>query len=49
VREMNHEKQCPSLGLLKLRGFRAAAVSLIAIENFLIAEEFGQVYSLFNL
>jgi hypothetical protein len=49
VRETNHEKKCPTLGLLKLRGFRATAISLIAIEDFVIAEEFGQIYSLSNL
>jgi hypothetical protein len=32
-----------------LRGLRAAAISLIAIEDFVIAEEFGHVYSLSNL
>jgi hypothetical protein len=42
-------EKCPILGLLKLRGFRAAAISLIAIEDFVIAEEFGQIYSLSNL
>jgi hypothetical protein len=34
-------EKCPTLGRLKLRGFRAAAISLIAIEDFVIAEEFG--------
>jgi hypothetical protein len=34
-------QKCPTLGLLKLRGLRAAAISLIAIEVFVIAEEFG--------
>jgi hypothetical protein len=48
VRETNHEKECPTLGLLKLRGLRAAAISLVAIENFVIAEEFGQIYPLSN-
>jgi hypothetical protein len=48
VRETNQEKKCPTLGLLKLRGLRAAAISLIAIEDFVIAEEFGQIYSLSN-
>jgi hypothetical protein len=43
--ETNHEKKCPTLGILKFRGLRAAAISLIAIENFVIAEEFGQIYS----
>jgi hypothetical protein len=47
--EMNHEKKSPTLGLLKLRGLRAAAISLIARVDFVIAEEFGQIYSLFNL
>jgi hypothetical protein len=41
VRETNHEKKCPTLGLLKLRGFKAAAILLIAIEDFVITEEFG--------
>jgi hypothetical protein len=49
VRETNHDKQCPTPGLLKLRGLRAAAIPLIAIEDFIIAEEFGQIYSLSNL
>jgi hypothetical protein len=49
MRETNHEKQCPILGLLKLRGLRAAAISLIATEDFVLAEEFGQIYSLCNL
>jgi hypothetical protein len=47
--EMNHEKKCPTRGLLKLRGCRAAAISLIAREDFVIAEEFGQIYSLSNV
>jgi hypothetical protein len=47
--EMNHEKKCPTRGFLKLRGLRAAAISLIVIEDFVIAEEFGQIYSLSNL
>jgi hypothetical protein len=54
--EMSNIFQCdesreksPILGLLKLRGLRAAAISLIAIEEFVIAEEFGQIYSLSNL
>jgi hypothetical protein len=34
---------------MKLRGLRAAAISLIAIEDFVIAEEFGQIYSLSDL
>jgi hypothetical protein len=42
-------EKCPTLGLLKLRGLRAAAISLIAIEDFVFAEEFGQIYSLSNL
>jgi hypothetical protein len=42
-------KKCPTLGLLKLRGLRAAAISLITIEDFGIAEEFGQIYSFSNL
>jgi hypothetical protein len=41
VREANHEKNCPTLGFLKLRRLRVAAISLIAIEDFVIAEEFG--------
>jgi hypothetical protein len=32
-----------------VRGLRASAISLIAIEDFVIAEEFGQTYSLSNL
>jgi hypothetical protein len=31
----------PTLGLLKLRGLRAAAISLIAREDVVITEEFG--------
>jgi hypothetical protein len=46
---MNHEKKCPTAGLLELRGLRAAAISLITIEDFVIAEELGQIYSLSNL
>jgi hypothetical protein len=46
---MNHENQCLTLGLLKLRGIRAAAILLIAREDFVIDEEFDQIYSLFNL
>jgi hypothetical protein len=49
VREVNHEKKCPTFGLLRLRGPRAAAISLIAMEDFVIAEEFGHIYSLSNL
>jgi hypothetical protein len=49
VKDTNHEKKCPTLGLLKLRGLRVPAISLIAIEDFVIAEEFGQIYSLSNL
>jgi hypothetical protein len=49
VRETNHEKKRPTLGFLKLRGFKAMAISLIAREDFVIAEEFGQIYSLSNL
>jgi hypothetical protein len=37
-----------TLGLLKLRGLRAA-ISLIAIEDFVVAEEVGQIYFLSNL
>jgi hypothetical protein len=39
----------PGLGLLKLRGLRDAAISLIATEDFVVAEEFGQIYSFSNL
>jgi hypothetical protein len=39
----------PSLSLLKLRGLMDAGISLIARENFVIAEEFGQIYSVSNL
>jgi hypothetical protein len=46
VRETNHEQKCPIPGLLKLRELRAAAISLIAREDFVIVEEFGQIYSL---
>jgi hypothetical protein len=46
--EESQEKR-PTLDLLKLRWLRAAAISLIAIENFVIADEFGQIYSLSNL
>jgi hypothetical protein len=42
-------EKCTILGLLKLRRLRAAVISLIAIEDFVIAEEFGQIYSLSNL
>jgi hypothetical protein len=45
----NREKKHPTRGLLKLRGLRAAAISLVAIEDFVIAEEFGLIYSLSNL
>jgi hypothetical protein len=41
-------EKCPTLGLLKLRGLRAAAISLIAMEDFVIAEEFGHICSLSN-
>jgi hypothetical protein len=47
VRETNDKKKCPTLGLLKLRGLRAAAISLIAIEDFVLAEEL--VRSIFSL
>jgi hypothetical protein len=47
--ETNHEKKCPTLGLLKLRWLRAAAISLIAREGFVVAEEFRQIYSSSNL
>jgi hypothetical protein len=46
--ETNHEKKYPTLGLLKLRGLGAAGISLIAIEDLVTAEEFGQIYSLSN-
>jgi hypothetical protein len=49
VRQANHEKKCATLGLLKLRGLRAAAILLIAIEDVIVAEEFGQIDSLSNL
>jgi hypothetical protein len=39
-------EKCRTIRLLKLRGLRAAAISLIAIEDLVIAEEFGQIYSL---
>jgi hypothetical protein len=42
-------EKCLILGLLKARRLRAAAISLIAIEDFVIAEEFGQIHSLSNL
>jgi hypothetical protein len=48
VRETNHKKKRPSRDLLKLRGLRAAAISLIPTEDFVIAEGFGQIYSLSN-
>jgi hypothetical protein len=41
--------KCPTLGLLELRALRATAISLVAIEDFVTAEEFGQIWSLFNL
>jgi hypothetical protein len=47
--ETNHEKKYPTADLLKLRGLRAAAISLIAIEDFVITEEFSQIYSLSKL
>jgi hypothetical protein len=49
VRETNYEKKRPTAGLLKLRGLGAAAISLSDIEDFVVAEEFGQIYSLSNL
>jgi hypothetical protein len=49
VGETNHKKKFPTRGLSKLRGLRAAAISLIAIKDFVIAEEFDQIYSLSNL
>jgi hypothetical protein len=33
----------------KIERLRAAVISLIAIEDFVVAEEFGQIYSLSNL
>jgi hypothetical protein len=42
-------EKCPTLGLLELRGLRAAAISLIAREDLVIAGEFGQIDSLSNL
>jgi hypothetical protein len=39
----------PTPGLLKLRGLRAAAISLIAREDFVITEELDHIYSLSNL
>jgi hypothetical protein len=39
----------PNQGLLQLRGLRAAAILLIAREDFVIAEEFSQISSLSNL
>jgi hypothetical protein len=42
-------EKCRTPGFLKLRRARAAAILLIAIEDFVIAEEFGQIYSLSNL
>jgi hypothetical protein len=45
--ESREKRQIP--GLLKLRGLRDAAISLIAIEDYVIAEEFDHVYSLSNL
>jgi hypothetical protein len=41
-------EKCPTLGLLKLKGLGTAAISLIAIEDYVIAEEFAQIYSLSN-
>jgi hypothetical protein len=41
MKEMNHKKKRPTLGLPKLRGSRAAAISLIARGDFVIAEGFG--------
>jgi hypothetical protein len=32
-----------------LRRLSILAISLIAIEDFVVAEEFGQIYFLFNL
>jgi hypothetical protein len=37
-------EKTPDPGLLKLREFPAAVISLIAIEDFVIAEGFGQIY-----
>jgi hypothetical protein len=39
----------PTLGRLRLRGLRAAAISLIARDDSVMGEEFGQSYSLSNL
>jgi hypothetical protein len=39
----------PTLGLLKLRGLRAAGISLNAREDSVIVEEFGEIYLLFKL
>jgi hypothetical protein len=46
---MNREKKWPTLDLLKVRGFSTAAISLIARKDFVITEEFDQIYSLSNL
>jgi hypothetical protein len=48
VKETNREKKYPTLSLPKLRGPGAVAISLIAIEDFVVAEEFCQIYSLSN-
>jgi hypothetical protein len=42
-------EKSPTLGPLKLRALTAAVISLIAREDFVSAEEFGQIYSLSNL
>jgi hypothetical protein len=47
--ETNHKKKWPTLRLRKLRGLRAVAISLIAIADLVIAEEFGQIDLLSNL
>jgi hypothetical protein len=46
--EDESREKCRTPGLLKLRGVRAPAISLIVREDFVIAKEFGQIYSLFN-
>jgi hypothetical protein len=42
-------EKIPTRGFPKLRRLRAAAISLIAREDFVIAEEFGQICSLSHL
>jgi hypothetical protein len=36
-------EKSPTLGFLRLRRLGVAAISLITIEDFVIAEEFGQI------